>query len=215
MHFDQETGTHYNYYRDFDPNTGRYAQSDPIGLRGGINTYAYGGSNALSNVDALGLEVTLTCRTVGLFGRIGLSSPIHCAVFVWHWETDQSAKCNCSKKKVIDAQYSLAGGGTKPTDDPNNQTYKDDRLAFSNGSSNFVIPVPSGMSQSGFDQATIKSGNGYSQGTYMPPGYGPNSNSAAFNIIRGAGGVPPDVSGAWSRDCPPFGGDPNATAGIP
>lgn len=49
--FDSETGNHYNYFRDYDPQTGRYVQSDPIGLRGGINTYGYAGSNPLSNID--------------------------------------------------------------------------------------------------------------------------------------------------------------------
>jgi RHS repeat-associated protein len=39
--FDRETNSHYNYFRDYDPQTGRYVQSDPVGLKAGPNTYAY------------------------------------------------------------------------------------------------------------------------------------------------------------------------------
>ncbi|MCP5197950.1 MAG: RHS repeat-associated core domain-containing protein [Gammaproteobacteria bacterium] len=47
----------YNYFRDYDPATGRYVQSDPIGLRGGLNTYVYALNNPLIFKDIRGLEV--------------------------------------------------------------------------------------------------------------------------------------------------------------
>jgi RHS repeat-associated protein len=59
QYFDKETNLSYNYFRDcFDPATGRYCQSDPIGLRGGINTYAYAKSKPLMLIDADGLQAS-------------------------------------------------------------------------------------------------------------------------------------------------------------
>lgn len=52
---DEETGFNYNYFRDYDPTTGRYIESDPIGLAGGTNTYTYVRNNPISGIDPLGL----------------------------------------------------------------------------------------------------------------------------------------------------------------
>ena len=54
---DPETGYSYNYFRDYDPSVGRYVQSDPIGLDGGINTYGYALQNSINNYDPKGLDV--------------------------------------------------------------------------------------------------------------------------------------------------------------
>ncbi len=56
---DGETGLHYNYFRDYDPGLGRYVESDPIGLRGGVNTFGYAGGNPIVFFDENGQQAQL------------------------------------------------------------------------------------------------------------------------------------------------------------
>ena len=53
--YDAKTGLHYNHFRDYDPDTGRYLQPDPIGLAGGLNPYSYVANNPLGKADPNGL----------------------------------------------------------------------------------------------------------------------------------------------------------------
>ena len=55
--YDSEAGLNYNYFRDYDPQVGRYVESDPLGLRAGVNTYAYVGSDPIWSRDPSGLLI--------------------------------------------------------------------------------------------------------------------------------------------------------------
>ena len=63
--FDSASGMNYNYFRDYDAATGRYVESDPVGLNGGISTFGYVGGNALLSIDPYGLAMPLPAGGFG------------------------------------------------------------------------------------------------------------------------------------------------------
>ena len=60
QYFDAETGTQYNFFRDYDPRTGRYLQVDPMGRTASPNAYDYADANPIGNDDIFGLQPRFT-----------------------------------------------------------------------------------------------------------------------------------------------------------
>lgn len=63
QYYDSESGLHYNYFRTYDPGIGRYIESDPIGLLGGLNAFEYAKSDPVHFFDSRGLDAELCRRT--------------------------------------------------------------------------------------------------------------------------------------------------------
>ena len=78
---DRETGLHYNFFRYYEPDAGRFVNQDPIGLMGGENLYAFG-LNTKAWVDPLGLASKATAKMQPYrFSDVSVKGP-HADIFV-------------------------------------------------------------------------------------------------------------------------------------
>ncbi len=186
-YYDAETGLLYNHHRYYDPKTGRFLTSDPIGLKGGLNTYSYALNNPLRYTDPDGLAVRFICRYLSGASALGYK---HCFVYVTCPEEGWSSILSLFPTDYyggapIGARKSLSSGGSPGKDDPGSPNNTDDIT---------VKPdKPGGCDHCSYEKSVMDRFFGFPSGSVPYWITGPNSNSFAGGLL---GGSPPPVSNA-------------------
>jgi RHS repeat-associated protein len=112
QYWDSESGLHYNYFRDYDPQLGRYVQADPIGLAGGINAYVYVANSPVNGMDPQGLFLVLPLIPPAIEAAVYATAVVS-AVAVVGYELYQDYKNGQMNSESGDKSQQ-----SKPTDAP-------------------------------------------------------------------------------------------------
>lgn len=108
QYFDAETGLHYNRFRYYSPEVGRFISNDPIGLLGGENLFAYT-PNPIMWMDPLGLT-SWTDKLVacGVPQPAGMSNPHgHHIIFKGEYKTQPRMRAALARSRAIAAKYNI------------------------------------------------------------------------------------------------------------
>ena len=116
QYFDSETGLHYNWNRYYNPATGRYVSSDPIGLAGGLNTFGYAGQSPVVSDDPEGQNVEAIPACIMLGGALltlyGLECSFNPKLFICPARDDANQQGNFPQSMPNTSNDS--GGSSKP-----------------------------------------------------------------------------------------------------
>jgi RHS repeat-associated protein len=186
------TEERYNIFRWYRSGWGRYTQSDPMGLRAGINLFVYANGNPVTTIDPLGLKAELVCKAVGT-GGIPIPGSKHCRIRV---------TCEQCGAAPIDVTVGMEFTGNPP--------YSMKEWPYPQGLQNYDTTVPIGVD--GKDECNFTKciraynklfGEGYTgQDTKWVPKYsipGPNSNTYAQQLLTACDGwtvFPPGAIGS-------------------